>query len=240
MRIAVIDDLAECRAEICGHLHTFFEQYYAGTALEIEEFASAEAFFPHFAPDQFHLILIDYYMDGMTGLEAAGRIRMADAGVAIIFITTSRDYAVESYLVQASGYLLKPFHYEEFARTLRLARLRKLVDGECVIVEGEKILLRDIVYCDVNGHYAQVHMADGQFLRFRMAFARLAELLAPYASFLSCYRGCLVNLKRVERLNELDFQMDTGETVAFRKKDRAEIEKRYAHFLFEQARRMEE
>ncbi|WP_195986140.1 LytTR family DNA-binding domain-containing protein [Clostridium sp. D33t1_170424_F3] len=239
MNIAVIDDLAECRKEIHGHLHTYFHQYCADTALEIEEFESAETFFLRFAPERFHLILIDYYMDGMTGLEAAARIRMADPDVAIIFITTSRDYAVESYLVQASGYLLKPFRYGDFERTLHLARLRKLVDGECVTVEDEKILLRDIVYCDVEGHYAQVHMADGQILRFRMAFARLAEQLSSYTSFLPCYRGCLVNLKRVERLNELNFRMNTGETVAFRKKDRMEIEKRYARFLFEQARRME-
>lgn len=240
MHIAVIDDQAACRSEICGHLHTFFDQHYAGTALEIEEFESAEAFFLRFTPERFHLILIDYYMDGMTGLEAARQIRAADPDAAMIFITTSRDYAVESYLVQASGYLLKPFRYEDFERALQLARLRSLVDRECLTIEGKRVLLRDIVYCDVDGHYAQIHMADGQLLRFRMAFSQLAGQLASYASLLPCYRGCLVNLKRVDRLNELAFRMDTGETVAFRKKDRAEIEKRYARFLFEQARRMEE
>ena len=240
MNIAVIDDFAECRKEIRTHLHTFMDQNYAGTVFTIEEFENAEAFIQHFTPGAFDLILIDYYMSGMTGLDAAEKIRETDSTVSLIFITTSREYAVESYQVQASGYLLKPFRYEDFERTLQLARFRKLIDRECLVLQGEKILLKDIVFCDVQGHYAQIPMADGTVLRFRMAFARFAELLLPYAWFLSCYRGCLVNLRRVERLNDMDFLMDTGETVAFRKKDRAEIEKRYAQFLFERARRMEE
>ena len=41
-------------------------------------------------------------------METAKRIRRADHGCRIIFITTSPEFAVESYDVSASFYLLKP------------------------------------------------------------------------------------------------------------------------------------
>lgn len=47
-------------------------------------------------------------MDGITGMETAKRVRKMDHDCRIIFITTSPEFAVESYDVSASFYLLKP------------------------------------------------------------------------------------------------------------------------------------
>ena len=44
----------------------------------------------------------------ITGMETAKRIRRADHGCRIIFITTSPEFAVESYRYRAHHYLLKP------------------------------------------------------------------------------------------------------------------------------------
>lgn len=236
MQIAIVEDQAESREDIKKNLQCFFDRNYTGTHLQIREFSSGEDFLQSFSPEMFDLIFLDYYLGGISGLETAVKLRKRDAAVPLIFITTSRDFAVESYQVRASGYLVKPYSYASFEQTLRLSQVQKILDGRYIEVLGEKILLKYIVFCDLEGHYTQIHTTGGYMLRFRMAFSQLAERLAPYDWFFSCYRGCIVNLKRVQKLNELDILMDDGNTVFFRKKDLPEIQNRYAQFLFNRAR----
>lgn len=54
-------------------------------------------------------------MGTMTGMDAARKLRDAKDTAALIFITSSDAYAVESYDVQASYYLMKPFDPENCA-----------------------------------------------------------------------------------------------------------------------------
>mgnify|MGYP002238148171 FL=1 len=58
---------------------------------------------------------MDIYMGTMTGMDAARKLRDAKDTAALIFITSSDAYAVESYDVQASYYLMKPFDPENCA-----------------------------------------------------------------------------------------------------------------------------
>ena len=71
-------------------------------------FQRGRVFGARFTAGKYDLIFLDIYMDGITGMETAKRIRRADHGCRIIFITTSPEFAVESYDVSASFYLLKP------------------------------------------------------------------------------------------------------------------------------------
>ena len=51
----------------------------------------------------------------MTGMDAARKLREARDTAALIFISSSDSFAVESYDVQASYYLLKPLTRRSFA-----------------------------------------------------------------------------------------------------------------------------
>ena len=48
-------------------------------------------------------------MEDLTGVETAKAIRKTDEQVKIVFITTSNEFASESYEVRAEDYLIKPF-----------------------------------------------------------------------------------------------------------------------------------
>ncbi len=74
----------------------------------LDRFSSGEDFLGAFTPGKYDLIFLDIYMDGITGMETAKRIRQTDHDCRIIFITISPEFAVESYNVNASFYLLKP------------------------------------------------------------------------------------------------------------------------------------
>lgn len=56
----------------------------------------------------YDIVLLDILMPGMTGMKAAHEIRGVDTEVKIVFLTSSPEFAVESYAVKSYDYILKP------------------------------------------------------------------------------------------------------------------------------------
>lgn len=240
MNIAIIDDLKSDRKIVYKYLYTYFSRHCIGLPLSIRTFESGEAFLCLFAENSFDLIFIDYYMSGMSGLDTAHAIRAVDTSAVIIFTTASRDYAVDGYKVKASGYIVKPFTYGDFSEVLSIIDLQKIKDRQFIEItngyEKVKILIKDIIFCDISGHYVQVHTGSLGIQRSRMTFACLVRLLEPYPEFLVCYRGCLINMNQIHHIDNFIFFMNGGERIPLRKKEHHEILKIYSKFLFEKVR----
>ena len=76
MNIAIVDDLTVDLQK----LKILLEQYASmhRIDLEISCFHSAESFLAEYRPYQYTILFLDIFMDGMTGVEAAGKIREMD------------------------------------------------------------------------------------------------------------------------------------------------------------------
>lgn len=236
MKAAIIDDLAACRNEIRACLNRYLGENYAGETPVIEEFESGEAFLSCFTPETYDIIFIDQYMNGLSGMDTAEKIREKDELVAVVFVTTSPDHAALSFSVRASGYLVKPFSYEKFEKTMELARLTKIRNARFIRTEKNKVLLREILWCGQDGHYVKIHTEKRGVFRFRIPFGEFTGRLAPYPQFLTCYRGRIVNLERAQRIDGLDFVMDTGERVPFSARDRKKMETLFDEYTFQRER----
>ena len=236
MRAAIIDDLRLCREEIRNCLNRYLAEQYAGEAPVIREFESGEEFLAGFEPESWDIIFIDQYMNGLSGIETAKQLREMDELAALIFVTTSREYAIDSYGVRACGYLVKPFEYKDFERMIELARVEKIRGARFIQVEQEKILLRKILWCDRDEHYVQFHTEGRGILRFRLQSGELTRLLEPFPQFLTCYKNCIANMERVERIEEDYLLMDNGERVPFPGRKKKEIEMRFQRFAFRRER----
>ncbi|HCT64951.1 MAG TPA: DNA-binding response regulator, partial [Lachnospiraceae bacterium] len=60
----------------------------------------------------YDLLILDVVMPLMTGIEVATEIRKKNNISKIVFLTSSREFAVDSYKVNAFYYLLKPIRKE--------------------------------------------------------------------------------------------------------------------------------
>lgn len=236
MRAAIIDDLESCREDLRKCLYQYLNGHYAGETPAVGEFSSGEDFLSQFQPEAWDVIFIDQYMDGLSGIDTARKIREKDRLAALVFVTTSVSHAVESYGVRACGYLVKPYDYGDFEKTMELAGVEKIRSARFVRVEQEKVLLREILWCDKDEHYTQIHTDRRGVLRFRLPFGELAGLLAPYPQFLPCYKGCIVNAERVERIDALVFRMDNGAGVPFAQREKKKLEGLYSSYLFQRER----
>lgn len=240
MNIAIIDDSVTDQKITVSYLHTYFSYYHADIPYYIHLYSSGEEFLEHFTRCSQDLIFIDYYMKDLSGIETAKILRSMDNQVLLFFTTCSCDYAIECYKVRASGYLVKPFSYAELAELMMLSNIERLKDRQFIQVQNGmeqiKILIVEIMYCDVAGHYTQIHTKSSGIKRIRMAFSDLVQLLIPFPEFISCYRGCLINMNYIASIDNLTFLLQCGERIPFRKKDHAKIMETYSEFLFEKVR----
>lgn len=234
MRIAIVEDREEDRE----HLSHCLSRFCTEQLLNYEEFlfTSGTAFLQA-EVQHFDLIFLDVYMPGLTGLDTAKKIREYDRNVLLIFTTTSKDFAVQSFRVRAFDYLLKPFTYEQLAETMQLVQKNLSENTRYLTLKTgrtqTKVLCRDIVYVDYNNHYIQIHTDQGELIRSQMYFDEILQLLKPYPQFLYCNRNCLLNMDKVARLEKNDFIMNNNVALTMNRPKRQELRQYYADYIFE-------
>lgn len=236
MKIAVIDDRKEDR-EIVGE---YIERYMEGRHAVFEKvyFESGEDFLKDLEDKEYTLIFLDIYMKegALDGFQTAEYIRGKDTDVAIVFSTTSLDFAISGYLVKAVGYLLKPYSYEQFKETMDNVVEDLQPERRYIEVKEKKmmvrVLLSEIIYCDYDNHYIQIHTRD-RIIRSYMSFRELEEKLLCYNQFLCCYRNVIINMDKVQKMEMKEFIMNNGEQIPMRRQEKNELRQKYADYIFE-------
>ena len=78
---------------------------------------------------------------------------------------------------------------------------------------------------DTYRNAVQVHTTDAGIIRSYITFQKFEELLEGMKCFLSCYRGCIVNMDHIEKSTDEGFVMDNQELVTVRKRGSNAIKK---------------
>ena len=66
----------------------------------------------------FDAVFLDVLMPGENGISTARELRQTDQNIKIVFLTTSSEYAVDSYSVGAYFYQMKPLKKEIYSGLL--------------------------------------------------------------------------------------------------------------------------
>lgn len=155
---------------------------------------------------RFDVLFLDILMPGQNGIETAAEVRNYDTNVKIIFLTTSPEFAVQSYAVRAYFYQLKPLQAEAFFRVLDAAL------GECRQEQESSFALRckgvitrievgQLEFCEVIHRTLLFHLASGRVLESTGSLDELDKQLAPYGCFLRVHRSYIVNLDYVQNIS---------------------------------------
>ncbi len=230
MRIAIVDDDGRDAEKLRQTLAEILEPGW-GQGLDIQVFFGGEDFFRSFEADRFDLVFLDIFMDEMIGVEVAGRIRRSDSRVQIVFVTTSNDFASESYQVEAAGYLLKPCGAADLKALLDRVLPTVLQRSQTLsLPDGTAIDAGRIRYSEYHGHYAYLHLTSGQVWKARVNFSRLEEEFQPLGFFCSCNRGIIVNLNEVENISDQELILKSGERLPVSRRKLGEVKKAFAAY----------
>jgi len=233
MRIALVDDDADFLAQTARLLALDLER--RGIQAEVAAFASAEKMLTAKPSAVFDMYLLDVMMPGMDGIELARRIRRVQFDAPIVFFTTSKDFALESYSVRASGYVVKPFTHEAFAAALDVAfRWLGAARPEVVPLKTSagfvNLELKDFVYAETDGHFVIVHTLDRRIVTVRLSVQVLWEQLGSDARFVRVGRQLLVNLARTKNFADGKITLATGETFAVPRRAISEVKDAFLRF----------
>lgn len=237
MRAAVVDDRKDDRMILCRELDTALQEL--GYSVEtIDLFADGEEFLEAFEKGRYDLIFLDIYMDGINGIQTAAQIRRTDKEVRLIFVTTSNDFAAESYALRADYYLLKPFVYGDIVKALKIIDLADYELRRTVTLpDGSICLLHEIICSEYFNHKITLHLKNRMKMKFRASQASMEDILCVHQSFVACTKGVIVNLEYVKRIEDGIVYLDEDHRVPVSRRRMAEIRKAHAAYLFEIVRR---
>lgn len=151
----------------------------------------------------YDLILLDWEMDDLNGLDTAKVIRDESEKVTIAFVTNYAVFAPEGYKVNADRFVIKneSIFEQQFAECIEYAYKKALISNKYItdFVEGTyKINIRDIVFIESNNHYLYFHIKGGKTLKQRNTMNHILECLDD--SLVHVHRNYIVNLRFVTKL----------------------------------------
>ena len=240
MRIAIVDDLSADAGKLREFICRWAQEQGIFLVPAPAVFESGETLLAGFAPNTFDVVFLDIYMSGMTGMEAAEKIREQDNICQLIFTTTTREFAVDSYDVAAAFYLVKPYSYEKLAQALTRCGAEILEQSQCVMVPGaagqQPLPLHRITHTEYCRRCVEVHLTSGEKLTVPMRQADFAALLLAYPYFCDCTRGVLVNLEQAENLLADRFLLKNGTAVPVSRLKYREVREQFLAFTYAQMR----
>lgn len=232
LRIAICDDNAvdrECLRRLLREVYACRNE----TLPKITEYAAGEAllFDLEECCECFDLLFLDIYMDGLSGMDAARRLRDMGCRIPLVFLTSTPDFAVESYEVRADGYLLKPPDREKLSGVLEralAARERPRVSLRCGR-EHRYFYLDEILCAESRNSTVFLRMADGSETSLKSKLDQIEAALAD-PRFLRCHQSFLVNMDYIADVDG-DFRLKNGVTVPVRVRSRREMSERYYQYF---------
>lgn len=214
LKIAVVDDEERCRAELVGYLKQYASEQ--ACEMDVDCYTDGISFLGELSRG-YDVVFLDIAMPLMDGRETARKIRKQDMQIAIVFVTTLAQYAVDGYEVAASDFLVKPLQYPTFTlkadRIFRTRRSRREAEISLKTLEQGivRMALSDIFYVESDQHYNTFCCKSGKYV-VRSSMKELEKTLED-KHFCRCGASYLVNLEHVSKIYQNTVYLDSGERL---------------------------
>lgn len=212
----------------------FLEQVIKDIEKELKIFCNIHSFY---SPDkllatiekinyQVDLAFLDIIMNPMNGIELATYLREKQLNMDIVFISGSKEYALESYQVQAKNYLLKPYKRNNIKAILQECIHDKVKknekDSKPIFLKNSKktflVYENEIKYVASEGKYIEVYTTSQGSIKLKMKLNEFNTLLKG-KYFLKPHRSFIVNLDYIKSIEKYHFKLYTGEEIDIKQKE---------------------
>ena len=240
MKIAICDDEAFYRE----HIFMLTKQYAnknKSKQIDISVFTHAEQLVESINKGQsFDIYILDVIMPGMSGIDLGKYLREHGFDGKIVYLTTSDEYAVDSYKVNASDYILKPIKEDVFFTSLNAVVCSTSDKKEkSVLVKAKdrsiKLSLDNILYAELSRRSVIYHLRDGrkiESISIRTNFSDTVKDLSSDPRFIFCGKSLLINMHHITEVRNDTITLDDGVIINAGKKMCRDVRIGWADFCF--------
>ena len=184
------------------------------------------------------VVLMDIEMPEMNGIELGAALRMRDDTGFLIYLTTSPDFALDSYRVDAFDYLLKPVESELFFQSLDKAyrSFSQIMQKTVAIKTTDSIRMipiTDIRYAERIDKHIDYHLADNTVIHstsFNGSFQNAVTELLSHKRMLLVGSSFVVNLFHVTEVTRSDLLLTGDLRVPVPRRMYETVKKEWADF----------
>lgn len=234
LHIAICDDMPQ-ELERAGSMFKKYACEHKHYEIKMEFFSAPLELLTHVAEKGgFDVLLLDIYMPGIIGTEAARELRAMGDKCQIIFLTTSRDHAVDAFSLNAVHYLVKPYSEEEFFAALDKAFNRPAQRSVSITVKStdgiRRVELDRLVYAEASNHLQILYLSDGGTVCVRKTSSELFELLEEEPRFYKCGSTYIINMDYIVELSSKDVAFSSGARIPILSRKYMELKKLYMDY----------
>ena len=204
-----------------------------------ELFEDGDALILAHSQNPFDIILLDIVMPMLNGIDAAKELREKDKNVKIVFLTSSAEFALDSYTVKASNYLLKPLEPTQFFTCLDELIFDIKSVSKCIIVKGldavYRIPLSNIEHVESQSKHIIFYTSDNKTIESTDPLYTYENILLFEDGFFKCHRSYIINIHRVDSFSPSEVIMQSGCRIPISRSHQKSFEDIYFHTIFEKA-----
>lgn len=237
LKLAICDD----NIDELSHLVSLIEEYRAvkQTEYKYAVFHNGFELLPILEKGGcFDIYLLDIIMPGFSGIDLGKEIRVFDQNAQIVFLTSSPEFALDSYSVKAINYVLKPITKEKLFFTLNdvLEHVEREQEAAIVVKSSDglqKILLSKLTFVEAMGRKTFYHLASGRVIECSLQFSAVCEELSKQSCFIKPHRSYLVNMSYIDTITSTEIILQTFSSIPIAQGRAKEIRGRYLAFQME-------
>lgn len=215
LRIGICDDLADARLVLRSLLERILEA--RKVQGQFFEFSSGETLFRWYDhhTGELDIVFLDMELHELDGMETAQRLRAADAGLQMVFVTGYADHVFDGYSVGALGYLMKPPKREQLEAVLDRAQgaLVRELDRAYICRNRDthyRVPISNILYFASDRRQVQC-VTEGRTYTFYSKLDAVAEEIG--AAFVRVHQRYLVRAGAVDRMESGEVILRNGERL---------------------------
>jgi len=235
INIAICDDYP-AQLKILTSLLDKYLRERPGVELEYTCFSSGVDLLKSLAAgNKYNLLLLDIIMPDINGIELAVKIREYNKNAAMIFLTVSRDHALEAYGVSAVQYILKPIKMYTLFPVLDNVIPTLFQEKERYFLVSTpnsdiKIPFSSIICVELNHRRLKIYLENGKILLSKYIRTTFTDTAAPLLQdnrFICPHKSYVINIDQTIELTKNEFLMKNDITVPVSRLNHADMKNAY-------------
>ena len=228
IRIAVCDDEQIFRDGVKDAITVYSSK--RGYEITLDDYASGEDLLN--SEHEYNIVILDFTMEGLDGLETAKILREKNKGCAIIFLTSFPHFVYESFEVGTFRFFQKP---------LDAGKLQKALDDFFELFRNEYPLMLNtgrgtilvqtcsIAFVEASNKKCYINLVEDR-LHCAMSMAAIEKLM-PKNAFYKVHKGFIVNFNHIRNYDNEFIHFNNGKSVPVSRKCFNPFKDKYRNYV---------